>query len=85
MRLLRDVTAQIGKRSRHTTPIGCKRRLPPRENLLAFLISSGLKPREIADLLQLSRRTIENHCQRMRGKAGLKRTPPDVAGLVDPA
>jgi DNA-binding CsgD family transcriptional regulator len=71
MRLLRDVTAQIGTRPPYD-PHRLQTPFTARENLLAFLISSGLKPREIADLLQLSRRTIENHCQRMRGKAGLK-------------
>lgn len=71
MRLLRDVTAQIGTRPPYD-PHRLQTPFTARENLIAFLISSGLKPREIAELLQLSRRTIENHCQRMRGKAGLK-------------
>jgi DNA-binding CsgD family transcriptional regulator len=77
MRLLRDVTSQIGTRPPYD-PHRLQMPFTARENLLAFLISSGLKPREIADLLQLSRRTIENHCQRMRGKAGLKGRHPTL-------
>jgi DNA-binding CsgD family transcriptional regulator len=77
MRLLRDVTVQIGTRPPYD-PHRLQTAFTARENLLAFLISAGLKPREIADLLQLSRRTIENHCQRMRGKAGLKGRRPTL-------
>jgi DNA-binding CsgD family transcriptional regulator len=77
MRLLRDVTAQIGTRP-PCDPHRLQTPFTARENLLAFLVSAGLKPREIADLLQLSRRTIENHCQRMRGKAGLKGRHPTL-------
>jgi len=77
MRLLRDVTSQIGKRPPYD-PHRLQTPFTAREDLLAFLISAGLKPREIADLLRLSRRTIENHCQRMRGKAGLKGRHPTL-------
>jgi DNA-binding CsgD family transcriptional regulator len=77
MRLLRDVTSQIAKRPPYD-PHRLQTPFTAREDLLAFLISAGLKPREIADLLQLSRRTIENHCQRMRGKAGLKGRYPTL-------
>ena len=49
-------------------------RLPftAQERMIAYLIAMGLNASEIAETLGLSRRTIENHCQRMRGKAGLK-------------
>ena len=77
MHLLRDVTSQIGERPPYD-PHRLQTPFTAREDLLAFLISTGLKPREIADLLRLSRRTIENHCQRMRGKAGLKGGHPTL-------
>jgi DNA-binding CsgD family transcriptional regulator len=43
-----------------------------RERMIAYLIANGQSTRTIADILGLSRRTIENHCQRMRRKAGLR-------------
>lgn len=74
MRLLRDVTGRIGTLPPYD-PYRLQTPFTARENMVAFLIKSGLNPREIADILRLSRRTIENHCQRMRGKAGLTGQP----------
>ena len=74
MRLLRDVTGRIGTLPPYD-PHRLQTPFTARENMVAFLIKSRLNPREIADILQLSRRTIENHCQRMRGKAGLTGQP----------
>jgi DNA-binding CsgD family transcriptional regulator len=43
----------------------------PRERLIACLLILGKSPQAIARLLELSPRTVENHCQRMRAKIGL--------------
>ncbi len=44
--------------------------LTPREQMVAHLLASGKRLGDIAHILGLSRRTVENHCQRMRAKAG---------------
>lgn len=46
-----------------------------REGLIAYLLVNGESPRGIARLLRLSPRTVQNHCQRMRAKAGLTGSP----------
>lgn len=50
----------------------------PRERLIAFLFIAGHDASAIARILGLSRRTIENHCQRMRIKLGLKGHHPTL-------
>ena len=56
--------------------------------MIAYLFTVGQTPREMADTLGLSHRTIENHCLRMRVKAGLKGHRPtlkDWLAKADPA
>lgn len=77
MRLLQDAIGRIGM------PLPCESkgldtRFTARERMIAYLISVGQTPREIADTLGLSHRTIENHCQRMRAKLGLKGHRPTL-------
>ena len=77
IRVLREVINRIG------LPLPCESerlRAPftARERFLAHLLASGQNTREIAFTLGLSRRTVENHCQRMREKAGLKGRRPTL-------
>lgn len=46
--------------------------LTPQEIQIAVLIKEGKSNREIADVMNLSRRTIESHREHMRRKMGLK-------------
>jgi DNA-binding CsgD family transcriptional regulator len=46
--------------------------LTPQEIQIAVLIKEGKNNREIADVMNLSRRTIESHREHMRRKMGLK-------------
>jgi DNA-binding CsgD family transcriptional regulator len=46
--------------------------LTPQEIQIAVLIKEGKNSREIADVMNLSRRTIESHREHMRRKMGLK-------------
>jgi len=86
VRLLKDVIGRIG------TPLTCESkgiqtRFTARERMIAYLFSTGQIPREMAYTLGVSPRTIENHCQRMRVKAGLKGHHPslkDWLTQVDP-
>ena len=64
-----------------------------RERLIACLLILGKSPQTIARLLELSPRTVENHCQRMRAKIGLNGPAPTLqewltrqvsAGLGEP-
>ena len=77
IRLLRDVIGCIG-----TSLTGESKRLQTpftaRECMIAYLFTTGQTPREMATNLGLSHRTIENHCQRMRAKAGLKGHTPTL-------
>ena len=50
----------------------------PRERLIAYLLILGKTPHAIARLLELSPRTVENHCQRMRTKIGLAGRVPTL-------
>ena len=77
IRLLKDVIGRIGM------PLPCETgrlqdRLTPRERMIAYLFSAGQKPMDMAHTLGLSLRTIENHCQRIRWKAGLKGRSPTL-------
>lgn len=77
IRLLRDVIRRIG------TALACESKqlqtpFTARERMVAYLFSTGQNPREMADTLGLSQRTIENHCQRMRVKAGLRGHHPTL-------
>jgi DNA-binding NarL/FixJ family response regulator len=49
-----------------------------RERLLACLLTLGKSPLTVARLLELSPRTVENHCQRMRVKIGLSGPVPTL-------
>ena len=49
-----------------------------RERLIAYLLILGKTPHAIARLLELSPRTVENHCQRMRAKIGLAGRVPTL-------
>lgn len=46
--------------------------LTPREAAVADLVAAGLTDKEIAVRLAVSRRTVENHVQRVRDKLGLR-------------
>jgi DNA-binding CsgD family transcriptional regulator len=74
IRLLKNVISHMGA----PLPREKELRAPftARERMIAHLLTIGQKPREIADTLGLSPRTIENHCQRMRAKLGLKGPSP---------
>ncbi len=48
------------------------------ERLIACFFTSGRNVRQIARLLGLSQRTVENHCQRMRHKLGLEGRRPTL-------
>jgi len=50
----------------------------PRERLIACLLILGKSPHAVACLLELSPRTVENHCQRMRAKIGLSGPVPTL-------
>jgi DNA-binding CsgD family transcriptional regulator len=49
-----------------------------RERLIAYLLILGKNPPAIARFLELSPRTVENHCQRMRAKIGLAGRVPTL-------
>lgn len=69
--LLKDVIGRIG--SIAPCAPGCLQTpFTAKEWMIAYLFSAGQKPREMARTLGISLRTVENHCHRMRGKAGLK-------------
>ena len=77
IRLLRDVIGRIG------TALPCESKqlqtsFTARERMIAYLLTTGQNPREMAYTLGLSQRTIENHCQRMRIKAGLRGHQPTL-------
>ena len=77
IRLLRDVIRRIG------TALACESKqlqtpFTARERMVAYLFNTGQNPREMADTLGLSQRTVENHCQRMRVKAGLRGHHPTL-------
>lgn len=77
IRLLKDVIGRIG------SPLACESkglptRFTARERMIAYLFTTRQNPAEMAHTLGLSRRTIENHCQRMRVKAGLKGHHPTL-------
>jgi DNA-binding CsgD family transcriptional regulator len=72
--LIKDVIGHIV----NVMPADCEGLQTPftaKERMLAYLFSTGQKPREMAYTLGISRRTVQNHCQRMRIKAGLKGSP----------
>jgi len=50
----------------------------PRERLIACFLILGKPPHTVARLLELSPRTVENHCQRMRVKIGLSGPVPTL-------
>jgi len=76
IRLLKNVISHMGA----PLPRENELRSPftARERMIAHLLTTGQKPREIADTLGLSPRTIGNHCQRMRAKLGLKGPSPTL-------
>jgi DNA-binding CsgD family transcriptional regulator len=49
-----------------------------RERLIACLLTAGRDVERVAGLLGLSRRSVENHCQRMRRKLGLQGRRPTL-------
>lgn len=49
-----------------------------RERLIACLLTTGRDVARVAGLLGLSRRSVENHCQRMRRKLGLQGRRPTL-------
>jgi DNA-binding CsgD family transcriptional regulator len=55
-----------------------------RERLIAFLLTAGWTVQDAARLLGLSRRSVENHCQRMRGKLGLQGRRPTLREWLAP-
>jgi DNA-binding CsgD family transcriptional regulator len=46
--------------------------LTPREIQIAYLVKEGKSSREMAELLNVSMRTIESHRQKIRMKIGIK-------------
>ncbi len=69
--LLKDVMGRIG--SIVPCDPGCLQTpFTAKEWMIAYLFSAGQVPREIAQTMGISLRTVENHCYRMRIKAGLK-------------
>lgn len=77
IRLLRGVIGRIGT-SLACESKGLQTRFTARERMIAYLFTTGQNPREMAHTLGLSYRTIENHCQRMRVKIGLKGHHPTL-------
>jgi len=71
IRLLHHVLRHIGTRLPHekTTESAV---FTARERLVACLLAVGESPQTVARVLGLSRRTVQNHSQRMRAKAGLR-------------
>lgn len=53
-------------------------RLTPREKQILRLVSSGLKHTEVAGLLEVSPRTVENHLRQIRHRLGVTTTPQAV-------
>ena len=80
----RDVVRLLNRVLRHIGAcLACQEAPLPapftaRERLIACLLILGESPRRIARLLELSPRTIQNHCQRMRSKIGLQGSAPTL-------
>ena len=77
MALVKDVIGRIGMPLSYESK-GLDTPFTARERMIAYLFSVGQTPREMACTLGRSHRTIENHCQRMRAKAGLKGHHPTL-------
>ena len=58
-------------------------RLTPHENQILRLVSSGLKHTEVAGLLEVSPRTVENHLRQIRHRLGVTPPPTGCAGSDD--
>ena len=75
--LLQHIVTHVGATlPGETPPLAAP--LTARERLIACLVSSGRDSRAIARLMALSPRTVENHCQRMRHKLGLRGRRPTL-------
>jgi DNA-binding CsgD family transcriptional regulator len=62
-----------GARPPTLLPAPAAAELTPREREVALLAAGGLSSREIADLLVVSVRTVDNHLQRVYRKLGVSR------------
>jgi DNA-binding CsgD family transcriptional regulator len=57
-------------------------KLTPREREVVNLLRTGRPQREIANVLVVSRRTVEAHCKNIRIKTNSRNTVEAVAKLV---
>lgn len=48
--------------------------LPPRQAQVARLLKRGLTQRQVADIMEISPRTVEHHVAKIREKTGLATT-----------